>query len=222
MTNPKNGDAVEKTRIMPEELTPGNPSTDILDEILNLYPGGKQTTLVKTLLNLVSTASKIASKTGEIPSKVGKTLFTSPEQDRMLQEAGASLRDIREVAGLTVKELSQSLRLPDQSLLTAVENGTATLSFELVLRLAALLARHDPLPFIIRYTRTYNPDLWAVLEDWGVGRLPIHIERERQFINIYRSRDSARKLSDEAFQQVLKFTQAAFEMALAFATEREA
>ena len=71
--------------------------------------------------------------------------------------------------------------------------------FELILRLAALLARHDPIPFIIKLTRTYNPEVWEILEKWGIGRLPVQLERERQFINIYRGHDRARKLSDDDF-----------------------
>jgi hypothetical protein len=102
-----------------------------------------------------------------------------------------------------------------------VENGTATLSFELILRLAAVLARNDPVPVILKFTRTYNPDLWKLLEDWGLGRLTLHFEREREFINIFRSHDAARKLGDAGFAEVLKFTRAAFEMALHFVMERE-
>ncbi len=172
------------------------------------------------LIAAATSAAKMASKTADISSRVGKVLSLSPENASRLREAGESLRDLREVAGLTVKELSEAIRLPDQSLLTAVENGTATLSFELILRLAALLARHDPLPFIIRYTRTYNPEVWDLLENWGAGRLPLQLERERQFVNIYRSCDAARNLSDTDFERVLEFTLSAFEMALGFVSEK--
>ena len=98
----------------------------------------------------------------------------------------------------------------------AVENGTATLSFELILRLAALYSRHDPLPFIIKYTRTYNPGIWKLLDDWGIGRLPLYLERERQFVNIFRNHDRVRTLSDEEFEKLMQFTRAAFELALEF------
>lgn len=74
-----------------------------------------------------------------------------------------------EVAGLTITELNDALKLKDRTLLEAVENGTATLSFELILRLAALLARNDPIPFILKYTRTYNPKYgrYCTIGDWG-------------------------------------------------------
>ena len=135
--------------------------------------------------------------------------------------AGQSLKDIREVAGLTLTEMSEALNLRDKSVLEAIENGTASLSFELILRLAALIARNDPIPFIMRTTRNYNPEVWKVLNDWGVGRLPLQFEREREFINIFRRHDDARNLSDEGFRRVLEFTRQSFEMSLHFVEEQE-
>jgi transcriptional regulator with XRE-family HTH domain len=186
-------------------------------------PPGEEPSLLLQLASLATSAFQLAAKAGDASWQVGKALLltTSPENAKMMQETGACLKDLRELAGLTRSELSEALDLSDQSLLEAVENGTATLSFELILRLAAVLARHDPVPFIIRFTRTYNPDIWGMLEKWGIGRIPVHFERERQFINIYRSQDTVRKLSDEGFQRVLHFTGAAFEMALHFISQQQ-
>ncbi|OQY13882.1 MAG: hypothetical protein B6I31_00275 [Desulfobacteraceae bacterium 4572_19] len=157
-----------------------------------------------------------------VPVKLGKTIIKSSQSPfKTMVAAGESLRDVREVAGLTVRELSDSLNLKDKSLIEAVENGTATLSFELILRLAALFARNDPVPFIIKYTRTYNPAIWEMLHDWGIGRIPLQFERERQIVNIYRSNDDARKLSDDGFEKVLNFTKHAFQMAIHFVAELE-
>ena len=142
-----------------------------------------------------------------------------PEAPEMRREAGRYLRELRELAGLTLDELGDAIELRDRSLLEAVEAGTATLSFELILRLAAILARHDPVPFISRMVRSYNPVLWQLLEDWGIGRLPLQLTREREFLNILRGHDRARTLSDADFQRVLAFTQAAFETALHFAAK---
>ena len=50
----------------------------------------------------------------------------------------------------------------------------------------------------------------------GIGRLAVQAGREREFANLYRASDAARRLSDEEFAEVLKFTQAAFAMAVAF------
>jgi transcriptional regulator with XRE-family HTH domain len=184
-------------------------------------PPDTEPSLLLQVASLATHALKLAAKAGDASWQVGKAILlaTSPENAKMMQETGAGLKDLRELAGLTRSELSEALDLSDQSLLEAVENGTATLSFELILRLAAVLARHDPVPFIIRFTRTYNPEIWGMLEKWGIGRIPVHLERERQFINIYRSHDAARKLSDEGFARVLHFTRAAFEMALHFSLQ---
>lgn len=170
---------------------------------------------------MADSALRMVVKTTDVPLRVGKALFLKPEQQERMKEAGQMLKDLREVTGLTRDELSEALDLKDHSLIEAVENGTAILSFELILRLAAVLARHDPIPVILKFTRTYNPELWRILEDWGFGRLSLHFERERHFINIYRRHDAARKLSDEGFERVLAFTRAAFEMALHFAAEQE-
>jgi len=83
-------------------------------------------------------ALRVAAKAGGASLKIGTALLLKPEQLKMVEEAGRSLRDIRELAGMTLNEVSDALNLKDHSLLQAVENGTATLSFELILRLAVL------------------------------------------------------------------------------------
>jgi transcriptional regulator with XRE-family HTH domain len=168
--------------------------------------------------DLAAGALRLAARAGAAPFHA---ILGEPANPSMAREAGASLKELRKLAGLTRRDLSDALDLRDQSLLKAVESGAATLSFELILRLAAILARHDPVPFIARYTRTYSPEVWRILEDWGVGRLPLHFEREREFINVYRRHDAARKLSDQGFEKVLDLTRATFEMALHFVAEFE-
>lgn len=146
--------------------------------------------------------------------KAWQALQRSPEQLRQLAQAGESLRDLRELAGYSLTELSDVLQLGDKSLLEAVEEGRAALPFEIILRLSSILARNDPLPFILKYTRTYNPKLSEFLQDWGLGKLPLQYEREREFINIYRKHDVARTLSDEEYAKVLNFVDASFDMAM--------
>ncbi len=170
---------------------------------------------------MADSALRFVSKTTDVPLRVGKALFLKSEQADMMKDAGQTLKELREVAGLTRDELSDALDLQDHSLLAAVENGTATLSFELILRLAAVLARHDPVPVVLKFTRTYKPDLWEILHNWGVGRWTLQFEREREFINIFRRHDAARKLSDEGFAKVLEFTRSAFDMSLHFIAEQE-
>lgn len=177
--------------------------------------------LVDRIAGFTGSALRFAARSTDTSLRVGRALMNSQDQLRMMLVAGKSLKDIREVAGLTLSEMSEALNLKDKSVLEAIENGTTTLSFELILRLAALIARNDPIPFILRTTRNYNPEVWRILNDWGIGRLPLQFERERQFINIFRSHDDARTLSDEGFQKVLEFTRQSFEMSLHFIEEQE-
>jgi transcriptional regulator with XRE-family HTH domain len=201
-----------------EHAEPGDPDPVQRDRSIASWIGellpGVAGEIADRMLRFASTATGASID-------MGRALFGNPQDPNLAAEAGSYLREMRELAGLTVDELSDAISLEDRSLLQAVEEGTAALSFELVLRLSAILARHDPLPFLIRFTRTYNPEVWRVLEDFGVGRLPLHFERERRFINIYRRHDGARKLSDEGFAHVLDVTRAAFELALHFATAEE-
>lgn len=183
--------------------------------------GSIQSALARGLGALTSGVSERMAASSGVGLRVGKALLLSPEAERMRREAGRTLRELRTLAGLTVDELADALEVSDRSLLEAVEKGAATLSFELILRLSALLARNDPVPFIAQMTRTYNPPLWKLLEGWGIVRIPLQMERERRFVNIYRAQDVARRLSDEAFDHVLRFTQAAFDMALDLAAVEE-
>ncbi|MEQ9546440.1 MAG: helix-turn-helix transcriptional regulator [Marinobacter sp.] len=195
-----------------------------LEEVEGLEQGGEsrdQKSLVNRITGMTGSALRFAARSTDTSLRVGKALINSQDQLRMMLTAGQSLKDIREVAGLTLSEMSEALNLKDKSVLEAVENGTATLSFELILRLAALIARNDPIPFILRTTRNYNPEVWQILNDWGIGRLPLQFEREREFINIFRRHDDARTLSDEGFQKVLEFTRQSFEMSLHFVEEQE-
>lgn len=216
---PKSGSTGKGTRA---RATPSRPEkAESLEASLKTEEGSLISRLINLPGDMVGGAYRLAVKKTEGPLRVGKALLLRPEQAKMLEEAGKSIHDLREVVGLTRDELSDILDVKDQSLLEAVENGTAILSFELILKLAAVLARNDPLPFIMRYTRTYKPELWQILEDWGIGGLYLNFERERQFINIYRRHDAARNLSDASFERILDFTREAFDTAIHFAAEYE-
>jgi transcriptional regulator with XRE-family HTH domain len=123
---------------------------------------------------------------------------------------------MREAAGLSLRQVGEAINLDDPTLLDLVENGKVALPFEIILRLASVLGRNDPISFVMRFTRSYNPGVWHTLESLGIGRFAVQAGREREFANIYRSSDAARRLSDEDFGAVLAFTKAAFETALAF------
>ncbi len=131
-----------------------------------------------------------------------------------MAEAGNFLKDAREVAGLNIAELADAVGLSDTELLEEVEQGRATLPIDTILRIASLTARHDPIPFIIKFLRTYNPDLEQTLEQWGIMKLPKQYERERRFVNVYRSHDSLRQLSDAEFERFIGYMNSATEFTL--------
>jgi transcriptional regulator with XRE-family HTH domain len=158
----------------------------------------------------------IAGAAAEITMDTAKVLLPKPGQREMLEKAGAVLRKLREAAGLSLGEVGAAIDLSDPSLLELVENGKIVLPFEIILRLASVLGRNDPISFVMRFTRLYNPEIWQTLEKLGIGRLALQAGREREFVNLYRANDAARELSDEDFSAVLGFTKAAFEMAMAF------
>jgi len=139
----------------------------------------------------------------------------SPGKKAAVAKAGRQLRQWREAAGLTLDELSTAVGLGDSKLISQAEGGIVSLPFDLVLRLAGVLGRRDPLPVIMSLTRQYNPELWKTLEGMGIGKLVVHGAREREVVNIYRGNDAARELDDQRFAAVLAFTRQAFESAVA-------
>jgi hypothetical protein len=101
--------------------------------------------------------------------------------------------------------MADRLGLADKSVLEDVESGESILPLELMLRAASLVARHDPIPFLIKFMRTYNPQLEQTLEQWGVMALPKHYERERRFVNLYRQHDFLRGLSDDEYDRFIDY-----------------
>ena len=158
----------------------------------------------------------IAGAAADITMGAAKMLLPKPGQRETLERTGAVLRRMREAAGLSISEVGAAINLSDPGLLELVENGKIVLPFEIILRLASVLGRNDPISFVMRFTRSYNPEIWRTLEKLGIGRLALQAGREREFANLYRANDAARGLSDEDFGEVLEFTRAAFEMAMAF------
>ena len=156
----------------------------------------------------------VAGAAADVTLGAAKLMLPKPGQRAALERSGAVLRRLREAAGLSLDEVGKAIDLKDPALLDLVENGKVALPFEIILRLASVLGRNDPISFVMRFTRSYNPDAWKALESLGIGRLAVQAERE--FANLYRASDAARRLSDDEFAEVLKFMQAALSMALAF------
>ncbi|MGP9834098.1 helix-turn-helix domain-containing protein [Marinobacter sp. NSM] len=216
----------QRARVLQDMLLDALHAMRSMEQVESIeHPGVRHKTsdgILDRIAGFTGSALRLGARATDTSLRVGRALINSQDQLRAMLAAGQSLRDIREVAGLTLSEMSEALNLKDKSLLEAIENGTSTLSFELILRLAALIARNDPIPFIMRTTRNYNPEVWQILNDWGIGRIPLQFEREREFINIFRRHDDARNLSDEGFRKVLEFTRHSFEMSMHFIEQQEA
>jgi transcriptional regulator with XRE-family HTH domain len=161
----------------------------------------------------------IANNAADLSFRVASSRLTKPSHKAAVEKAGGLFRSLREGAGLTLTDLGRAINLKDVTLLEQVEGGKVGLPFEIILRLAGVLGRNDPIPVVMKLTRSYNPKLWATLEGLGVGRLAVQAGREREFANIYRASDAARQLSDEEFAAALKFVRASFEAALVFRAE---
>lgn len=183
-------------------------------------PGDGAGSLVVTLAQQVQGWASAMLKSVGDASDTALTLAAArtqaPGRKAAVEKAAALLRDLRQAAGLTLEDLGQALELDDPSFMGLVESGKAGLPFDLILRVAAVLARNDPVGFVMKMTRTYNPKIWQTLDALGLGKLLVQAGREREFANIYRRHDAARHLSDKDFAAALGFADAAFQTALAF------
>ena len=137
-----------------------------------------------------------------------------PERLEAMAEAGHFLHDARETAGMSLKDLADSLGLSDRGMLEDIESGATIMPLELMLRSAALLARHDPIPFLIKFMRTYNPALEKALEQWGVLALPKQYERERRFVNLVRQHDALRRMSDDEYDRFIHYMESSSNLVL--------
>jgi transcriptional regulator with XRE-family HTH domain len=158
----------------------------------------------------------LAGSAADFSLSAAQAAARGPRQRAAVRTAGEWLRRARETAGLTTRELSRAIDLSDVELLERAETGAVALPFEVILRLAAVLGRHDPLTFALRLTRSLNPRLWKALEDVGIGRLIVQAGRERELANIYHANEAARRLSDEQYAAVLAFVRAGFDLAVQF------
>jgi transcriptional regulator with XRE-family HTH domain len=131
-----------------------------------------------------------------------------------MADAGHFLRDARETAGMSLKDLAESLGISDRGVLEDIESGETIMPLELMLRSAALLARHDPIPCLIKFMRTYNPSLEKALEQWGVLALPKQYERERRFVNLVRKHDALRRLSDTEYDRFIHYMESSSNLVL--------
>lgn len=171
--------------------------------------------LARQVRGWADTLLGVAGGATDLGLSLAQSRLKSPATRTAVARAGRQLRHWREAAGLTLAEVSDAVGLGDSRLIEQAEGGLVSLPFDVVLRLAGVLGRRDPLPIAMALTRQYNPQLWKALEDLGVGKLVVQGTRERELANVYRGNDAARRLDDAQFAQVLAFTRQAFEMAVA-------
>ena len=163
----------------------------------------------------------LARNTAAMTSMFGESWLRSavlnklePERLEAMADAGHFLRDARETADMSIKDLADSLGVSDKSTLEGIESGEKIMPLELMLRSASLLARHDPIPFLIKFMRTYNPALEKTLEQIGLLALPKQYERERRFVNLYRQHDVLRSLSDDEYERFIEYMESSSNLVL--------
>lgn len=160
-----------------------------------------------TVLATAGAGAKVASLVSPV--------INHPATGASLKRAGTLLHDVRETAGLSIQDLGRAIDLKDATLIEHFEAGKVALPFDVILRIAAVLGRNDPIPFVMRLLRESNPRLAKALEDLGLGKLVTHVGREREFVNLYRGRDELRTFSDQEFAALLEIVDGAINMALA-------
>ena len=183
---------------------------------------GLGATLMRRASQMKSVADQVmgwAGTAAEMAVGAAKPLINDPASRKAIEAAGTFLRDARETAGLSADELAQAVKLDDLNILAMAESGKIALPFEVILRIASLLSRNDPLPFAMNLTRGFAPGVWAAFEQIGLGRLVVHAGREHEFINIYRSRDAVRELTDAEFAHLINFVSAAVDMTVGLVDE---
>jgi hypothetical protein len=104
----------------------------------------------------------IAGAAADVSMGAAKALLVKPEQRATLAKTGQVLKGMREAAGMSLAEVGQAINLKDPTLLDLVEHGKVALPFEIILRLASVLGRNDPISFVMRFTRSARPGgRWA-------------------------------------------------------------
>ena len=95
---------------------------------------------------------RTTDKFAEASLIIGKTLRPRPEQ-KIFRTAGLALQAIRNLGRVTQNEISDAYPSMDIVPMKTIEDGWASPSYKLILRIAALSSRHDAPPFIIKYFR---------------------------------------------------------------------
>lgn len=168
------------------------------------------------LLNIPGLATQTIGKAISHSGSLLGMLLKTPDYMEQVGKAGHYLKDLREVAGLTLDDLAKAVDLKNPDILKSVEEGRSPITIDILFRLSSFYSRNDPFAFMFNFSREYAPWLWQALRITGMEKLLITMERELKFINVYRARESARHLSDEDFDKMLTFVSSGFNMAMDF------
>lgn len=177
---------------------------------------GVSKTLENIFRNFPGLATQTLAKAAGQSSNFFDMFLKAPEYMEQAGKAGRYLKDLREVAGLTVEDLGKAIEYENLDLLKAIEEGRSPITLDILFRLASFYSRNDPITFMMDFSKAYAPWLWQMLRFTGLEKLLITLERELKFINIYRAKDSARYLNNRDYERVLSFTQQAFDSAVDF------
>ncbi len=191
---------------MPEDTNDNESLLNSLRKLTGQVAGGT--------LELARNTATMSAMFGETWRRNTVMNAFEPERLEAMADAGHFLRDARETAGLSLKDFADSIDLNDRSVLEAIESGERIMPLEPMLRSAALLARHDPIPFLIKFMRTYNPALEKTLEQFGMLALPKQYERERRFVNLMRQHDVLRSLSDDEYDRFINYMESSSTLVL--------
>ena len=196
---------------MPRKTSPAAPKPEPA-----FNPAASMFDVAQQLRRWTDNVLGIAGSASELSLNLAKARASEPRQQQSLEKAGSMLRQAREGAGMSLRELSEAVAIADPRMLEQAEIGKAALPMEVILRLASVLGRRDPVPFAMKLARTYNPQLWKALDALGIGSLVALAGRERELANLYRGNDDARRLNDADFADVLAFTKTGFDLAVKF------
>lgn len=209
-----------------EEIKTGQTLLDSVRPRLRAKAAEAEEGLVSGLVHhLQGLPAKLLARLGtasDLAAVLVKAQMPKPANQALVDQAAHFLRDLREAAQLSLDDLAKALTLEDASLLTLVESGKVGLPFDIILRMATVLGKNDPVGFILKVTRAYNPGIWATLDKLGIGKLIVQAGREREFANVYRANEAARLLNDEEFAAVLRFVGAALDSGVVFQQQANA
>ena len=89
--------------------------------------------IAKQVRSWSDSALGIAGAAADVSIGAAKALLVRPEQRATLERAGSLLKNMRETAGLSLKEVGEAINLKDPTLLELVEGGKVALPFEVIL-----------------------------------------------------------------------------------------